>query len=267
MSKRVVFFVCILLTASCGLLFSQVGLSVSPPRVYYHIAPGETGSQKLLVSNISKNYALSLSLTFSDWKYDDEGNNLMFSPDSLTNSCASWMSVKEGSYLSLEPGENKEIELVMNVPPNPKGDENVHTALLYVTQMNPIEGMDEQGVGININVRQGIKIYHKGKAPEIKKLEIENLTYDKASNSLQLIFNNKGNSWVNGQVTATVFNEATGKEIAPEPIVFYTLPGDHRIMSILLGTEPAQGTYTATVMLDSGDDADIEAAQLEFTYE
>jgi hypothetical protein len=231
------------------------------------LTPGETGSQKVLVSNISKNQPLNLSLTFGDWKYDDHGNNQMFSPDSLSNSCASWLSFTGGSYISLAPGENREVEVVMNVPMEQKDSGNVHTALLYVTQMNPVDGVNEQGIGIKINVRQGVKIYHKGKAPEIRKLEIENLSYDKASNSLQLVFNNKGNSWINGKVTATIFNEATGKEITPEPIVFYTLPGDHRIMVIPLGTEPAQGTYTATVMLDYGDDVDIEAAQLEFAYE
>ncbi|HBX46082.1 molecular chaperone [Limibacterium fermenti] len=267
MNKKAFLFLCILLSASFRLLFSQVGLSVSPPRVYYHLGSGQTGTQKILVSNISKKHPLNLAVTFGDWKYDDQGNNLMFSPDSLDNSCASWLNVGENSYISLKPGENRELEVTMNVPMQSKGDGNMHTAMLYVTQMNPVDGVNERGIGVKINVRQGIKIYHKGNAPEIRKLEIENLSYDKASNSLQLVFNNKGNSWINGKVTATVFNEATGKEITPEPIVFYTLPGDHRIMAIRLGEEPAQGTYTATVMLDYGDDVDIEAAQLEFAYE
>ena len=46
---------------------AQVGLSVSPPRVYYSLNPGETGSQKVLVSNVSREHPLHLSLTFGDW--------------------------------------------------------------------------------------------------------------------------------------------------------------------------------------------------------
>ena len=74
-------------------LFSQIGISVSPPRLYYQIKPGQTGAQKVLVSNVSKEHSMSLSLTVGDWKYDEYGNNLMLPPDSLNNSCAAWISI------------------------------------------------------------------------------------------------------------------------------------------------------------------------------
>jgi len=154
-------------------LFAQVGLSVSPPRVYYTLNPGETGSQKVLISNVSKEHPLNLSLTFGDWKYDTYGNNLMFPPDSLDNSCASWLSLPGGTYLTLEAGENREIDLTMTVPAGIGSDANVQTAMLFVTQMNPVDGVDAQGAAIRISVRQGIKIYRKGNAPEVKKVDIE----------------------------------------------------------------------------------------------
>ena len=79
---------------------AQVGLSVSPPRVFYSLDAGETGSEKVLISNVSKEHSLHLSLTFGDWKYDPYGNDLMF-PDSLDNSCSNWLTVPEGFYLTL----------------------------------------------------------------------------------------------------------------------------------------------------------------------
>ena len=249
------------------LILSQVGISVSPPRVYYSLNPGEIGSQKILVYNISKNNTLNLSLTFGDWKYDDAGNNLMFQPDSLPNSCASWLGVTEGTYFSLEPGEKKEIELTMAVPPQPKSNENVQTAMLYVTQMNPIDGLDEKGAAIKINVRSGIKIYRKGKAPEIKKIEIEKFSFDKEKNILTLVFNNKSNIWVNGIVKTSLFNQTNGKESNIEPMEFYTLPDNHRIMDIPIKRKLDKGHYIVTVMMDYGDENNIEAAELEFNYE
>ena len=248
-------------------LFSQIGISVSPPRVYYSLDPGETGSQKVLVSNVSKEHPLNISLTFGDWKYDDRGNNLMFPPDSLDNSCAGWLSLPGGTYITLEPGENREIDLIMTVPAEPGSDANVQTAMLFVTQMNPVDGVNAQGAAIKINVRQGIKIYRKGNAPEIKKVEIENLAYDKETNSLMLLFSNVGNIWINGRASASLFNQGDGKELNIEAADFYTMPGDRRIMQIPLRQELEKGRYTATVMLDYGDDTTIEAAELEFRYE
>ncbi len=248
-------------------LFSQVGISVSPPRVYYKLDPGETGSQKVLVSNVSKEHPLNISLTFGDWKYDTYGNNLMFPPDSLDNSCAGWLSLPGGTYITLEPGENREIDLIMTVPAEPGSDVNVQTAMLFVTQMNPVDGVNAQGAAIKINVRQGIKIYRKGNAPEIKKVEIENLAYDKETNSLMLLFSNVGNIWINGRASASLFNQGDGKELNIEAIDFYTMPGDLRIMHLPFRHVLEKGRYTATVMLDYGDDTTIEAAELQFTYE
>lgn len=247
--------------------FSQVGISVSPPRVYYHLASGETGNQKILISNVSKSNTLNLAITFGDWKYDDYGNNLMFPPDSLSNSCSSWLSIAGETYLSLAAGESKEIELTMGVPIQPKENNNVQTAMCYVTQMNPVDDVDEKGAAIKINVRSAIKIYRKANAPEIKKIEIEKLSYHKDSNSLELIFNNKGNIWINGDIKANLFNQTNGKELNLETIDFYTLPDDHRITNIPLKKELEKGQYTATVMMDYGDSNNIEAAELEFNYE
>ncbi|SEA30629.1 hypothetical protein SAMN05216331_1338 [Porphyromonadaceae bacterium KH3R12] len=248
-------------------VFSQVGISVSPPRVYYSLDPGETGSQKVLVSNVSKDHPLNFSLTMGDWEYDSYGGNLMFPPDSLDNSCAGWLSLPGGMYMTLEPGESREIDLTMTIPAEIDRDANVQTAMLFVTQMNPVDGVDTQGAAIKINVRQGIKIYRKGNAPEIKKVEIENLAYDKETNSLMLLFSNVGNIWINGRASASLFNQGDGKELNIEAADFYTMPGDRRIMQIPLRQELEKGRYTATVMLDYGDRTTIEAAELQFTHE
>jgi P pilus assembly chaperone PapD len=248
-------------------LFSQVGMSVSPPRVYYSLNPGETGSQKVLISNVSKEHSLNISLTFGDWKYDSYGNNLMLPPDSLDNSCVDWLSLPGGTYITLEPGESREIDLTMALPAESGHKANVQTAMLFVTQMNPVDGVDAQGAAIRINVRQGIKIYRKGRAPEEKRVEIENLAFDKETHSLALTFSNAGNIWINGRVNASLFNQTTGKESDIAAIDFYTMPDDRRIMHIPFQNELEKGRYTATVMIDYGDETTIEAAELQFAYE
>lgn len=101
----------------------------------------------------------------------------------------------------------------------------------------------------------------------MKKVEIENLAYDKASNSLLLTFSNEGNTWINGRATTSLFNRDTGKEVNLDPSDFYTMPGDRRTMRLPFRHTLEKGRYTATVMLDYGDSTTIEAAELQFGYE
>lgn len=250
-----------------GNAFGQVGLSVSPPRVYYTLAARESGTQELLVNNISKDHPLDLSITLGDWHYDEYGNNVMLPPDSLANSCASWLSLPGGTYLTLQPGESRKIEVKMSVPLSVSADNNVQTAMLYVTQMNPVDGVDSQGAAIRINVRQGIKIYRRGLIAERKQLEISDMSFSGEKNLIGLTFNNDGNIWTDGVIRATLFNHTTGKEASLGNIPFFTMPGNQRKVIIPLGESLEKGDYTATVILDYGDETTLEAAELEFSHE
>lgn len=249
-------------------LFSQIGISVSPPRLYYNLNPGDTGTQKVLVSNISKEHVMSLSITFGDWKYDEFGNNVMLPPDSLDFSCASWMSVDEGTYFTLDPGENREIEIRMTVPLSDEDhNSSVNTAMVYVTQMNAVDGVDADGAAIKVNVRQGIKVYQNDRSATNKLIEIVELSLDSENDRLRLSFNNSGNIWANGTVNTTLFNQNTGDEIVLDESVFYTLPGDKRTMFLPFGKDLASGEYIATIIIDYGDEVALEAAELQFSYE
>ena len=253
--------------ASTNIASAQVGLSVSPPRVYYSLAEGESGTQNLLINNISKDHPLDLAITFGDWEYDEYGNNVMFNPDSLDNSCASWLSLPEGTYLTLQPGESREVEVMMSVPSIVPSGDNVQTAILYVTQMNPVDGVDAQGAAIRINVRQGIKIYRRGLVANRRVLEITDMTFNRESKNIVLAFNNNGNIWTDGVIKTTIFNRTTGKEVALNDTPFFTMPGNSRKVMIAPGDALDKGDYIATVILDYGDETILEAAELEFRHE
>ena len=260
-------FIVFVVTLSVGKTYAQVGLSVSPPRVYYTLNQGESGSQKVMVTNTSKEAPLNLSVSFDSWKYDDYGNNITPEDSIMPYSCADWMSLPEGSYFSLKAGESKEVEIVMNVPANLSDSQNVQTAMVYFTQMNPVDGINERGANIKINLRSGIKVYRKDNISENKSLEIVDFTFNRENHTLLLSFNNNGNIWVNGIAITSLLNSNNGKEIKFEPDEFYTLPGDRRIYKIALPSDLGKAPYIATVLLEYGDEKKIDAAELQFTYE
>ncbi len=246
---------------------AQVGISVSPPRVYFELNPGVSGTQKVQVTNVSTKNTLDLAITLGDWEYDEKGENIMVDPGKLSTSCASWLSVAQGNYFSLKPGESKEISVTLTVPRSLEAKIPVHTALLYVTQMNPSDELNNQGANIKVNVRSAVKIYHRPQRAKNQKIDIENLTYNKEAKTVDLVFNNLGNSWTDGSIYLELLNSQTGKQVKMKPSVFYTLPGNKRTVHLDLPSDLAKGRYTATVLIDYDDQNNIEAAELNFTHD
>ena len=50
-------------------------------------------------------------------------------------------------------------------------------------------------------------------------------------------------------------------------MIFYSMPMDHRKVYIKMPDKLEKGNYTATVLIDYGDENNLEAAELDFVYE
>ncbi|KAA5535362.1 fimbrial biogenesis chaperone [Paenimyroides baculatum] len=247
-------------------MLAQTGVSVSPPRLYFESDAGKSSRQKVTVTNVSATHVMNLALSTGDWQYSEMGENMMYPADSLETSCAGWVNIsKEDSYFSLKPGENKEVEVNITVPNTFQGNLSAHTAMLYVTQMNPVDDVDSKGANIKVSIRSGIKLFHRTSEIQNRKLEIENILFDKKSNHVVLYFSNNGNIWADGIVYPELLNTATGKKTVLDHIVFYTMPADKRKMLISLPENLEKGKYTANILIDYGDENTIEMGELSFT--
>ncbi|WP_086477536.1 MULTISPECIES: fimbrial biogenesis chaperone [Arenibacter] len=263
--KYPILFLCFLLY---GTLQAQTGLSVSPPRVYFETDPGQHSTQKIRVTNESVSNSLDLAISLGDWEYNVKGDNMMYPADSLATSCASWVSLKQDQhYFSLKPGESKEVEVSIATPQTLTNDVPVHTAMLYVTQMNPIDDVSKAGANMKISVRSGIKLYHRTRTTQNKKLEVQNMLYDQETNQIAVHFENLGNIWTDGILYPELLHTGTGEKITLDHLVFYTMPGNYRETQITLPQDLQAGDYVATIIMDYGNDASLEMAELTFAYE
>jgi len=252
----------------CSNVFAQTGVSVSPPRLYFESDAGQSSRQKVTVTNVSSTHVMNLAVSLGDWQYNEMGENMMYPADSLSTSCAGWVNIsKADSYFSLKPGENREVEVNITVPNVFKENIPTHTAMLYVTQMNPVDDVDSSGANIKVSVRSGIKLFHRTNEIKKRKLEIENILFDKKANHIQLYFSNNGNIWADGIVYPELLNGATGKKTVLDHIVFYSMPADKRKMLISLPENLEKGKYTVNILIDYGDDNTIEMGELSFTNE
>ncbi|WP_172279423.1 molecular chaperone [Chryseobacterium sp. Chry.R1] len=266
--KKFSFFFCSLFCGLFSTIFAQTGVSVSPPRLYFESDPGHSNTQKVTVTNVSAKNSLDLAISLGDWEYDEKGENMTYGANTRPASCASWVSVKkEENYFTLAPGEKKDIDVTITAPTTLSDNLKAHTAVLYVSQMNPVDDVDSKGAHIKVSIRSGIKLFHKLPLPGTKKIEIQNLVYGKLSNKLDLFFENQGDVWIDGKVYTDLVNVENGKKTALDPVIFYTMPGNKREMNISLPSTLEKGKYTASVMIDYGDSNNLELGELSFTYE
>ena len=266
--KRLCFIALYLFVCFFCHLSAQTGVSVSPPRLYFESGLGNSSTQKVTVTNVSSKNSLDLAVSLGDWEYNERGENIMAAANTLPASCAGWISVKkEDNYFTLAPGQKKDIDVTLTVPGTLSDKLFTHTAVLYVSQMNPVDDVDSKGANIKVSIRSGIKVFHKLPAAKNKKLEIQNLSYGKSKETLDLTFGNLGDVWADGKISTDLVNTQNGKKTTLETIVFYTMPGNKREMSIPLPTGLEKGKYTASVIIDYGDRDNLELGELNFTYE
>ncbi len=253
-----------------AIAFSQTGLTVGPPRVYFVADGGQRQTQFIDVSNPSKDYKLDLAVSFEDWKYSPLGDNILSPKGTLPTSCADWFSVSE-SYFSLLPGEIKKLQLNIQVPKDMlyRDSVPVHTAMLFVTQLNPRSTEQKEGANIRLALRSGIKLYHRFNGHNREDLEITDLKYETNADSsemLKLNFQATGNVWMQGSLRAEFVNQDNGEKLIADNLTFYCMPGDQRTQYIAIPNSLKTGNYTATIMAFYGENDNVKAAEIDFSH-
>jgi P pilus assembly chaperone PapD len=247
-------------------VFAQAGITASPSRLFF--SPGNKTEQTIVVINPSADKNLEVGISLNDWKYDSLGNNVIFGSGELENSCAKYIKILPSAFFTLAPGESKNVSVsVLGVPDDPNVP--VRTAMLYLTQLNPGDATNENGAAIKVTVRMGVKVYFSSKVNATSDIEITNFTTQEEKNvtkGLRLTFDNTGQMWLNGTIRFDFLNKATGKKHTLTPAEFYSLPGDKRIFDTALPKDMEKGKYTATAIVNYGQNDELKIAEIDFDY-
>lgn len=250
---------------------AQTGLTVGPPRVFFVAASGQGQTQYLEVHNPSKDYTLELAVSLEDWVYSEHGDNILSPAGTLPTSMADWVSVSE-TLFALAPGETKRLQVNLQVPTDVSYLDSipVHTAMLFVTQLNPRAGAERDGANIRLAMRTGVKLYHRFTGNVKEDLEITNLRYlssDTTGQLLELSYDVTGNVWLQGQIRTEFLNQEDGTRIVEDNLAFYAMPADRRKQYIALPEDLPSGSYTVSVFMFFGENNQVKAAEMDFDYE
>ncbi|WP_411272880.1 hypothetical protein [Daejeonella sp.] len=270
MKKLLCMLLAVALVASHYELWAQAGMTVSPGKLYFKLSPGASATQKIVVSN-PNNKELEIGVSMNDWNYDTLGNNQTYDAGILKSSGAAWVQVMPGSYFTLQPNEKRELDIIFTVPADANTSIPVHTAMLFLTQLNPGDAKAADGTSIKVSVRMGVKIYHAFSQVEEKDIEVVNFTdilpvlEDKITGGfLELNLQNTGKMWLEGKVKWEILNTQTGARTKLDDQDIFSLPGDKRIVRQALPSNMAKGKYTATAVINYGNKDELKLVELEF---
>ncbi len=248
--------------------FAQAGITSSPARLYYRLTTGNAGTNTLVVEN-PLDKELEVGVSIGDWKYDTTGENKFYDAGELKASCAAWLSLPDGTYFTLKAHERKEMKVIMKAPANADTSVPVHTAMLYLTQLNPGDAVTDNGAAIKVTVRMATKIYHSFSSidrPNLEIMDFREETKDHTTakgKNLQVAISNTGRLWVDGTMQIDLLNNSTGKKVKLSAVKFYSLPGDYRMVSSPLPADIAEGHYTATAVVKYDAADELKLAELE----
>lgn len=245
---------------------AQAGLSISPGKLYFRDAAGTIATQKVRIAN-PNDKAVEVGVSMGDWNYDDKGSNNVVEANTLKTSASQWIQVLPNSYFIIEPNEIKEVEVVLNIPQNLPSDVPVHTAMIFFTQLNPGNAVDENGAAIKVTVRMGLKVYHanQNNTESVEITDIKPSKTAEGNKAIEVSFQNDGKLWSDGKLTASIFNQQTGEKTTLNTVDFYSLPNDLRKQSFALPNQLNSGTYTFIVQLTYGKENVVKVAELDFT--
>lgn len=245
------------------------GFSVSPSRLVFSGAAGETVSQSITFSNNSPN-ALSFVNRIQDWDRDSLGSKRYYDGNTKSQSNAKWISLSSNS-VEIKPGEARQVTVSLNIPADAK---TLTHSMIFFTQVKERQPAQVKGtsIGINILMEVGVQVYYAPK--DLSVGEFEFLAFkdqgDVEHNGLKmrtlaLKIHNNGAINRDATVKFELTNKETGEEIKLPPQIIAMLPDASQWVMMKLPTN-LKGKFLAVALLDAGSSYDLKVAEKEIIY-
>lgn len=238
---------------------------VAPISLNFAVEPGEMESQIVTVRNHG-NKPESFVLSLGDMQKNSSGKSVKVAPGTTTRSCADWITLNP-SFFELAPNEGKEVEVLMQVPPNGLSS---RWGVIYVKTAKEQSALEVDKIvaaGITVSPRIVVNVYQspgsnaKYFAKISKLVEISN-----PQDSLR-VFNvevqNTGDKRIDCKLYLVASNLETTAESKTSPVRITMLPDETRIVELKLPANLSPGPYSLAAILDYGHRTNLEAVQMQ----
>lgn len=248
-------------------LYTSISISaqdfeVGPAKLLYDCEPGQIQEKILYVRNHA-NQKQQFNLIAVDMPVDSAGKKKKVA--NTQRSCKDWLTVNP-SFFDLNPNEVKEVKVVMQAPP---GHSETRWCMLYVTateEQTSLAADKQMRTGIKVKPRIGVRVIQSPKSNTNYKGNIQGLkeiTQVKDTlRTFQVKVSNTGDKVIEGKIYLVLSNLETAKEIKESPMRLSILPGGMKLVELKIPKNVPSGKYSLAAILDYGNNAPLEAVQM-----
>ncbi|MFZ5939728.1 MAG: hypothetical protein ACOYXB_04065 [Bacteroidota bacterium] len=254
----------IFLLAGFSTLVQAQDFEVAPVLVSFDANPGESQVKMLTLKNHSSERQKFL-LNLSDYLLDEDGVKQPMEAGSTKYSLSDWLTVNP-AFVELNPNEEAEITLIMNVPRtgydtrwgmiqveitreqvSSEADKQLTTGVVIVPR---IVVLVKQSPMSNMNYRGTVSGLH-----EVTEKGADMRTFE-------ALITNNGDKILDAKAFLAVANLETAEEQQFKPATFTVYPGFKRKVALTLPVKLSPGQYALAFLMDYGHGAPIEGAQM-----
>ncbi len=206
-------------------------ISIQPSILDYHLAPGTTESQSITITNLSPKKMI-FEANLADWLRDSVGSHEYYKADTLSRSCAKWVSLSK-NLIELEPGQSENLLVKLRAPMDPASSKEMKWAMLFLQSVSEQDSSsrNKKKVSTKINevVRVGIHIYQT--PPQLTNMSAKALSFTPVAgekNTYEFAMANTGDVMLTCKAHLELTNIASGSETKLENIEFPVFPGANR---------------------------------------
>lgn len=279
MTSRTIKFLVVVMFLSVS-LFSQEesapsgGVAVSPSTIRFAAKPGSPQIRTLKITNDSKRKC-KFQISFQDVGIDPTGKKDIAVGQTYRYALSKYLVVSP-SYVELNPGEARVVEVTANIP----GGDSTAIAMwttLVVDEVRDREKMEVPnpnnktiGLGIYAGIGFGINVYQNPANVAVNSVEIMQLKFEKAvpqnktQNTLVMNVKNTGDGIGYCLYYIELTNLVTGRQSKLKVKQFGVLPGHAKEIRFDLPKELSKGKYSGMAVLDFGDKDVLQTAEIEF---
>ena|SRR5436190_11338159 len=260
----------IMLLFAGNMNISAQSASVSPSRLYFKAAPGETKKQTVHVINNST-VSQSYNITFGDFSAEGtNGKSQLMAAGESEHSVSKYMSASP-AFFELAPGKDLDVQINIDLPNLPEANRvKWGTLMLKIVKERTAansSGTDGVGMGLVETFQFVVHIFQTPPSVTLKQAEI--LTFkeieaaDSAMRTLSMLTKNTGEAILDCATYLEFSNLKSGEEIKTKPSAFTLLPEGSREIKFPVPADLPKGKYTVTAVIDFGSKDDVQAAQMD----
>ena len=246
----------------CSASAQKVG--IQPSILEFHLSPGTTESQVIRISNMSDK-KISFEAYLADWLRDSTGAHEYFKPDTLPNSCTKWVYLSK-NFVEVQPGKTEELLVRLQGPPDAAAFKQMKWGMLFLQSASEQDSASRNSKQFNTKIKEllrvGIHIYQtppsvthaQAKGIALKEVPAEKNAYD-------FYMANTGETMLECKVHMELTNVETGKEYKLDRTEFPVFPASKRKVRLTIPDTVPKGKYSALAVLDTGEEAELEAVE------